>query len=209
MAARLRRHLFEYLRENFLLYLIVFAFFTIGTALGAMLVKPFTIGQQVELLAYIDSFINSLLNREISSAGMFKQALFNNVKLVFFIWFLGLTVIGVPVIVGLLFARGFILGFTVAFLVQEKGVQGITISLLSVLPPNMILLPALIIGGVSAISFSLLLIRGSLKSSFIKLMQQFISYSMLMIVVAILAVIAALIEAYVAPEILKLIAVYG
>lgn len=208
MTGNIKHMLGGYFRQNILLYLIVFIFFVLGTTSGAFLVKPLVLGQQVELLAYLDNFINSLLNMEISTIGILKQALISNFKIVFAIWFLGLTVIGVPIIIVLIFARGFVLGFTVGFLVQEKGVQGIFIALLSILPSNLMLLPAIIVGAVSAISFSLLLIRGNIRSSLMKLLQQFISYTLLMTVIVILAGVAALIEAYLAPAMMKLIAVY-
>jgi stage II sporulation protein M len=206
--SRFKRVLYGYFRENFILYLIVFVFFLIGTSGGALLVKPLTLGYQSELLDYLDSFINSLLNMEISSIGIFKQALINNLKLIFYIWLLGLTVIGVPIIIGLIIARGFILGFTVGFLVQEKGIQGISMAVFSVLPPNLLLFPAMLVGAVSAISFSTILIRGNIKNSMVKLIQQFLSYSLLMALIAIIAVLAALVEAYIAPSMMKLIAVY-
>ncbi|MDW7673043.1 MAG: stage II sporulation protein M [Bacillota bacterium] len=208
MAGRIKRVLLDYLVDNLAIYLTVFGFFALGTTLGAVLVKPLTLGQQIELLEYLDSFITSLLNMEISSVGILKQALINNLKFVLYMWLLGLTVIGVPIVVGLVFARGFILGFTVSFLVQEKGAQGISMAILSVLPPNILLLPVILVSAVTAISFSLVLIRGNIRNSLIKLLQQFLSYSLLMLTLAIVAVMAAFIEAYIAPSMMKLIAVY-
>lgn len=208
MTGRLKKMLINYFQENFILYLIVIVFFIIGTSIGAILVKPLTIGQQSDLLEYVDSFINSLLNMEINSVGIFAQALFNNLKVFLYIWLLGLTVIGIPVVIGLIIARGVIMGFTVGFLVQEKGLQGVSIAIFSILPPNLLLIPAMLVAAVAAISFSIILIRGNIRNSLMRLFQHFISYSMLITAVSIFAVLAALIEAYIAPAMMKLIAVY-
>jgi stage II sporulation protein M len=208
VISRIKRVLASYFRDNYILYLIVFVFFVLGTSSGALLVKPLTMGYQSELLDYLDSFINSLLNMEISAIGIFKHAVINNLKLIFYIWLLGLTVIGIPIVIVLIVARGFMLGFTVGFLVQEKGIQGVSMAVFSVLPPNLLLFPAMLIGAVSAISFSAILIRGNIKNSMVKLIQQFLSYSLLMALLAVIAVLAALVEAYIAPSMMKLIAVF-
>ena len=46
----------------------------------------------------------------------------------------GLTVIGAPVVLGIVFLRGFVLGFTIGFIIDELYVRGLILSLSSVLP---------------------------------------------------------------------------
>lgn len=208
MGGRLKRYLISYFRENALVYIIICLVFSIGIFSGAIGVKPLISGQQVELLAYVDNFLATLIYTDMDTFNIALTSVLKNLQLVFLIWFLGLTVIGVPIILLLVFVRGFVLGFTVGFLAQEKAMQGILISTFSILPPNLLLIPGLIIAAVSAVTFSMLLIKGQLRNRSMRLVQHFISYSMLMAVMAIVLIAAALIEAYISPSMMKLISVY-
>ena len=95
----------------------------------------------------------------------------------------------------IIFTRGFVLGFTIEFLLQEKAWRGGVMALLAVLPPNLLSLPAYLLGAVIAINFSLYLIRGHGQRS-IKMSQCFMEYLLAMFCLGILMLGSALIEGY-------------
>jgi len=64
-----------------------------------------------------------------------------------------------PLITVLLFFKGFVLGFTVGFLVNEFGFKGIIIALVTVFPQNIIIIPVYLLATVTAVYFSLRLIK--------------------------------------------------
>ncbi|MDN5344890.1 MAG: stage sporulation protein, partial [Clostridia bacterium] len=96
------------------------------------------------------------------------------------------------------FLKGFILGFTVGFLVQQKALQGIAFSLLAILPPNLIQIPALFMAAMLGISFSISLIQGH-KMDGIGVMPRFVAYSFFMLLVMVLLIGGGLLEAYLSP----------
>ena len=59
----------------------------------------------------------------MQSAVIFKQSLINNSQFVILIWLLGITVIGVPLILLIVGIKGFIVGFSVSFLVEGMGLR--------------------------------------------------------------------------------------
>jgi stage II sporulation protein M len=108
-----------------------------------------------------------------------------------------------PIILGVVFFKGFSLGFTVGFLVKEKAVSGILLSIISILPQNLVYIPLLILWSVVGINFSVHIARGR-PGSAISLGRGFISYTLLMLVFLILVMVGAFIEAYLSPWFLGL-----
>ena len=163
--------------------------------------------QKKELLKYLDIFLNGLSQWDYDPTVLVQQAIYNNLKIIFSIWFLGLTVIGVPFILLLLFFRGFAMGFTIGFLVRQKALQGLMISLLAIIPPSLINIPATILGAAAAISFSCWLVKGRDKGTS-SILQQFIAYCFIMLVISLLVSVMGLVEALISPTFIKLITDY-
>lgn len=133
-----------------------------------------------------------------------QRALFKNLYDLVKIFLLGLTVIGLPLIVVMIFTRGFVLGFTTVFLIEQKGLAGVGLTLFAVLPQNLLSLPAYILAAVAATNFTLLLIRGRDGMQKMTIGKYFINYVMVMFVFMIFMVSAAIIEGYMAPACIKL-----
>ncbi|MFZ5688179.1 MAG: stage II sporulation protein M [Bacillota bacterium] len=192
--------------ENLLLYLLIFLIFIGGITVGAMSVGALSPWQEGELSGYINQCLLNISNWKINSGEMLRYAIANNLKTLGLIWFLGLTVIGIPLVLGIIFFRGFILGFTVGFLVQERAVQGFLLSVFSILPQNIFNIPGLLVSAAASISFSLWLVKGRLSSRSPGMLQQLIAYSMWIGLMAAIVLVGALVEAYLSPLFVKLIA---
>jgi len=205
MAGRRNNAFLRHICDHGLLYMLVIVFFFLGVFGGSYAVKTMTKAQSAELLDYFDLFLKGLSEWNVSPAAAAQHAILNNLKVVLYIWLLGLTVIGIPLVLLLVSARGFVLGFTIGFLVQQKGSQGILIALLAVLPPSIINIPALIVGAVLAVTFSGWLVRGRAKYQDASLAKQFIAYCTVMFVVATVAAAAGFVEAYISPTLLRIV----
>ena len=126
--------------------------FALGITLGDM--KSGSL--EGETRSYLLNLVNQLINYgggHEDGHGLFLAVALNQVKTVGLMWFLGLTVVGVPLILGMIFARAFSLGFTLGFLIQEKGKLGVVMALATVLPQNIFYIPFIIMGAVLSIGF--------------------------------------------------------
>ncbi len=193
---------------NFILYLLTIIFFSLGIAFGALGVKTLNFQDYQDLSSYFQNLISSLGNLDFNTINLAQQTVFIHLKVIFLIWFLGLTVIGVPIILIIMFIKGFVTGFTVGFIIHEKVYGGLLFALLAVLPSNIILIPVFIIGSVSALSFSLGLIKGKIKNGWGGISQFMISYCALMLLLAAVAVVGGLLEAYIIPPIVEIVISY-
>ncbi|MBE0467070.1 MAG: stage II sporulation protein M [Candidatus Desulforudis sp.] len=203
MARVFRQFMVLSVRSHWNLYLVVGFFFLAGVAAGGWSAGGLETTKVGELQEYIDHlFINADLER--NAGEQFVQVTYNNVMLIAAIYLAGLSVIGIPVMLGLLFVRGFAMGFAVWFVISEMGWPGVLLVLASILPQNLILIPAAIFAGAAALSFSVLLVRRGFNPE-INVWANFLRYSGMLAAAAAVAVGAGMVEAFVTPNILELL----
>ncbi|WP_066637503.1 stage II sporulation protein M [Desulfolucanica intricata] len=192
------------LRKSWPFYGIVFLVLCLGITVGSLTANGLGGLQASELQDYLERFLEQVPGIKINNIDLMQTSVVNNILLLVIVYFLGLTVIGIPIMLALIFARGFILGFAVGFLFKEKALRGIILAFAAILPQNLLYIPALIIGGGTALAFTLLLIKRNFDSS-IKIWPGFLYYNCIMLVVFAIALGSSMIEAYVTPFLTKFV----
>jgi stage II sporulation protein M len=178
-----------------------------GVIFGAIVVNSLNLEQKQDLYFYLNRFFGQVAAGEfVTSHEMFQQSLVHNLKYLGFIWILGISIIGLPIILVLLFLKGMMIGFTVGFLVNQMQLQGFLLSFVSVLPQNVFLIPAFIILSTVSISFSLKVIR----QQFVKRVHEpissaFLRYSLSGVWMIFFVLAASGFEAYMSPHLMKFI----
>lgn len=208
MLGCFRQNLADYLRANIVAYFFIILIFTIGVVVGAFAVKTLPDEQKTELISYLRIFFTGLSRGTEGigniSSNMLSDVIINNVKTIVLMWVLGFTIVGIPFVLFILFTRGFIIGFTVGFLINEYIMKGLLFALVSVLPHNFFAVPAILITGVSATSFSTMLVRHKIHGK--KLLYESLGYSALCFIMLLAMLVAALIEVYISPVFMKIVA---
>lgn len=206
MLTSMRQNAIAYFRANLVVYFFIILLFLIGVVFGALAVKTLGEEQKAELITYLKVFFQGLHKGQDTGLDMgmlVKQAVLNNVKTVVMIWLLGLTVIGVPIILFLVFTRGFVIGFTVGFLVNEYVLRGIAFAIVSVIPHNVLVIPAIIIASVSGVSFSLLILRNRWRPHRINLAYECMAYTSIAVLMLGVVIVGGLVEGYITPVFMK------
>lgn len=171
--------------------------------------KALTQTENEELILYLQNFFRIVDSKVINNFSILKQSLLNNFQTGIIIWILGITVIGIPIILLLIAIRGFIIGFTVGIFVKQMGLKGVLFSLVSVLPQNILIVPATIFVGVLGISFSLMLVKSRTRNNRkYNVLNQFLLYSTVIAIIHIVIAAGCLIEAYITPFFIKLLSSY-
>lgn len=194
---RIRRHLFD----SWWIYLFVSLCFVTGIVFGSLGVNALSQEQVAGLNDYLKQGLG-IYTETIDFTFTAKQAIYKNFLNWGKILLLGLTVIGMPLVLIIIFTRGFVLGFTTVFLIQTGSYQGGAIALLAVIPPNLLSFPAYIMAAVAAINFSLYLLKGRDPKGG-TLAQNFLGYLGIMLALGVLFGGAALIEGYLSPFFLR------
>lgn len=208
MLGYLRQSLGDYLKSNIVAYFFISLILIVGIVVGALAVKTLPDEQKSELISYLRILFTGLTKGSdgiTDTSSMLGTVMINNIKTIALMWLLGFTVIGIPFVLFMVFTRGFIIGFTVGFLVNEYVMKGLLFALASVLPHNFLAIPAILITGVSSITFSLKLLRRKTQIR-INIFYESLSYTGVCIAMMLLIVLGALIEVYVSPVFMKLVA---
>jgi len=181
----------------------------IGISAGAITIRVLNINQKQELISFLDSFFKILNQDYIDSGILLKHSILNNLQTLITMWLLGIIVIGIPIIMGVVILRGFVIGFTVGFLVSELGFKGFLFAILAILPQNLFIIPGIIIISVVSINFSIMILRNKLsKNNRYRFSKELINYTVTILILSSIIIIGSLVEAYITPVFMKLISGY-
>ena len=182
-------------------YFIISLIFIIGVLLGVFFINNINDTQIETIKNYISDFVNAIKNRQtINNAELLKQTIINNIIVASIIWFFGTTVIGLPIVFGLILYRGFILGYTISACISIMGVQGGLIFTLSALfLQNIIFIPAIIAIAVSGFKLYKSIVKDRRKDN-IKL--EILRHTVFSILMLIALCISAIIESFISTNIL-------
>lgn len=137
--------------NNIKSYLIVTIIFVVGIFLGVLFINKAENKEEIEkyICTYIDE-TKTLQNGDFF--GELVTDIKSNILLVLLLWFAGTTIIGIPIVFGIILARGFCLGYTISSCIFVLGrVKGLMFVLLTIFLQNIIFIPAILILGVSSI----------------------------------------------------------
>lgn len=183
-----------FFRKNRSIFLFVTVLFLIGVIFGTLVFNGTSAEQRSELSNYIFSYISS---GEIASASeIFASSFIQNIKLAITIWILGVSIIGAPFSLIILFGNGALVGFTIGFLVNQGGWNGFLLVCQLVLPHTIIFIPTLILLTVCSIIFTKSMVRRLFNKDSIPIVKQFKWYITMLLVCITLLTFASLIEAY-------------
>lgn len=196
----------QFIKRNLSVILFLMIIFISGIIFGSITVKMLSHSEKSELINYLSSFFqgfkeNLVLKKKILA----QQAIFYNLKMIILLWVLGISIIGVPLIPVIVFLRGFVLGFAVSFLVDELAIKGLIFAVASILPHNLLVIPALILSGVAGIAFAFNLLKSRFLNIPINFVQYFFGYSTLMFLLGVILVGAALIESFLTPVLMSFV----
>lgn len=198
----------DYMKRHMATCFFLTFFLILGIVCGALAIQTLPEVQVLELADYLQVFFVSLQQQDgiIAGGEVFEAASFHHVKHIVLLWLLGFTMIGIPAIFFLIFTQGFILGFSVGFLIHEYILRGAVFALIGVLPQQIFLLPAGILMALGAVSLSMMLIRRCLlRGGAGDLKRDIGRYVLLLPCLILVTVVGTLIEVYVSPFLLKAI----
>ncbi len=164
-----RNEIFMAIKEDVLnnakSYLIVTVIFTVGIFLGVLFINQSESKTEVE--KYINTYIDETKTIQNGDYwGELQKDIKNNILLVLLLWFAGTTIIGIPIVLGIILFRGFCLGYTISACVFTLGkIKGLVFILITVFLQNAIFIPAIMILGVSSIKLYTSIIKDRRKEN--------------------------------------------
>ncbi len=197
----------KHVKNNIREYSTVILIFIIGIFLAVFFVNNISESQKNEINIYITDYINNLKSIEkLDSIELLKISIWQNFVIAILIWFFGTTVIGIPVVFGLLLYRGFCLGYAISTSVLVLGMQkGLIFSIVSLLFQNILFIPAILGISVSGIKLYKSIVKDKRREN-IKL--EILRHTLFSLIMLVVITLSSVIEVFISTNILKLIVNY-
>ena len=194
----------NYFIENIRSYIFVAIIFMLGIALSIIFINNIDDSQKGEISTYITTFTNSLKDGyTIDKGELLTTSIWKNAILCIIMWFAGSTVIGIPIVLGIVGYRGFCIGYTVLALTFTYGTSNGTIFFLSaMLLQNIIIIPCILSLAVSGLKLYKSIIKDRRREN-VKI--EIIRHTISSLLILIMLIIASLIETYISTSLLQMI----
>lgn len=194
-------------RMTLLIFVIVL--FIVGVVFGIFVYQALTLDQQERLAGELTQYADTFGAGFYPDAGeTLRDRAGFHAKWMLLIWLLGVTVVGMPLVLALDFAKGVLIGFSLGALIQEYGWHGLLFALVTIAPPNIIIIPAIVMASASAVAFSLYVIKHRLLQPGGELGQPLLAHTGASLFMLLAVWGAALFEAYVSPHLIGWAAPY-
>lgn len=199
----IKEAILRHLYDNIKLYFIVIIILVIGITIGVVFINNINADGAEEIKNYITDFINQLKQGyHVDTGELLRKSLSDNLILIVTMWLLGSTVVGIPIVLGIVLFRGFCIGYSLSAIIASLGVQkGILFFLTTMFLQNLIFIPVILCMTISCIKLYKSIMKDRRREN-IKV--EIIRHTLVSIMLGLLLIIAAFIESYVSTNLLML-----
>lgn len=189
-------------KNNKKILIFLFGLAAIGLISGSFFITFISEIDQQLIKDYILDFSNSITSNKLDYLDALKNTLLSNTIYVLITWLLGMSVIGIPIIVFMYFTKTFLIGFSISSFILTYKIKGLIFSIIYIIPSliNIIFFTILM---VFSIKFSSKLTSSILKKENINFRTIFTKYSTFLGLTIVAIIITSLLEVFVVPFILK------
>ena len=203
----MKQVLLQHMQENRKEYIIAILILLTGLIFGVMMINNVNQNQEEQITSYLGAFLAALKEEhQINRFALLKNSILNNLILATALWFVGLAVIGIPLVFGIIFLKGFSLGYAIASVIAMLGAaKGMTFSIFGLFLQNMITIPCVLAIGVSGMKLYKSITKGYRKEN---IKTEIYRHTIFSCFIFILLCVSSLIEAYLSTVLLELIIPY-
>ncbi len=193
---KIKNIIVEYIAQNIKTYIVLTIIFFIGLILGIIFVNNTKEAQSDQISTYINNFIDSIKeNYQISKPKLLINSIKGNLYITIILWFLGSTVIGMPLIYLVIGYKGYCIGYTISSIIATIGTgKGILFIIATVLFQNIIYIPAVLTLAVSGIKLYKLIMEDRRREN---IKMQILKHTIFSLFIFIILIMASLVETYI------------
>ncbi len=195
----------EYLKMNKKVFVFLFILFIIGLAAGSIFRVTLNDNDTSLVNTYLDNYINSIKDNTIVFKDTFFNSISSNLLITVLIWLLGISVIGLPIIIFLFFYKSFVIGFAISSVLMKYKVKGLLLSIIYIFPHHIINILLLMVLISYAFLISIGIINAVIKRKEISFKDITYKYLIILGLISSVLIFLSLYEAFIVPKLIKLI----
>lgn len=197
------KELINKIRQNKLVTLLIIIMI-ISIILGILFPAIITKEDKNLIIDSVKTFISGIKQNNINYLSGILQSISNNSLVTILVWILGISIIGIPLILLIIFFKGFLIGFSFTSILITYGISGIIKGIIYTLP-NIGNLLATFLLGYYAITFSIMIFKNIFKKenrNWQPIVKRYIKIGLFFLIFSILI---SLVECFLIPKILYFI----
>lgn len=185
------------------LFILVFAITLLCFLAGMLLISMLSKSNKELIINSLNNFYTSLKENKISSTSLLYKTMTSNLILNIIIWVLGISIIGIPIVIFILGFKSLSLGFTISSLIYTYKFNGLLKAIIYLIP-NIINIFIVFVLVYYSISFSINLFNYLFRK--IEFNKRVIvkRYLKLLIVAILLSILTSVTESFILPKLFNL-----
>lgn len=185
------------------LYMFLLLVLVAGLIAGSLFITVLDNQDKTLVANQMTTFFKNIKEGHLDFMLALRNSLTSNLLFIVFIWLLGISVIGIPVIIFLVFMKGFIIGFSIASIVMKYKLIGILGAITYITPHEIISAMIILILSCYALYLSFNIFWAIIQRKSINFKDIINHYSKVMLVSVIFIIATSLIEVFLSPYIIK------
>lgn len=185
------------------LSIFLFVLLIVGIISGSIFASILNSSDKILVNEHLNSFLTSIEQNNLDYFSTFKNNLGQELLNTIIIWLLGISVIGLPIIIIMYFSTNFILGFTIGCIISTFKFKGCLFALIYTFPFEIINILVLMLLVMYSMSFSFKMIYSVIKKKTIDFKLMINKYLIILIISIITNIISVIYNSYLFPIILK------
>lgn len=181
-------------------------FFMIGISIGVFTELMLSPGEKNTAISFFNRYflVDNMSQNDYTD--IFMRSAGSNLGLLLVIILSCLTAIGFPIAIAALTYKGAALGFSAALLIESLSLKGIFYIITSMIPQNLILIPAFIAATVISLNLAFYLLSRRRKFGIKKSLADCAGpYTYLNVIIAIFIIVGCIVESIICPFLTRLI----
>ena len=175
----------------------------VGIIAGSIFMIVLSKNDKETVLNSIKDFFDKLINNKFNFVGTLKNTLISNFLFSFIIWVIGISVVGLLIVIFIIFYKSFTLGFTISSIIYTYSIKGSLLALIYVFPHMVMNLLIILYLSSYSIKLSIILIKSILKKDNLNFKAFINNYSKVFLISIIFLIVTSLYESFIAPIILR------
>lgn len=156
-------------------------------------------------LEYINNFFENIKNNNLNYILALKNGSISSLGFILIVWLLGVSIIGMPIVLFMYFSKFFVIGFSISSIIKGYGLKGCLLSFAYIFPHHIIYVIAYTILTVYSIKMSIKLISTIIKKDKIDFKPIINKYLLVLLLSVIIAALVLLFEVFITPKFINLI----
>ena len=182
------------------MFIFLLALFVIGIIVGSLFVTILKDSDKTLITESLNNFFTNVETLNLKWKSTLITTLLTQISYVIGTWILGISIIGLPLILIIYFSKAFILGFSIGSILLNYNVKGILLSIAYIFPHQIINFFIYTILAIYALSLSIKLFDSLLHKKKLDFRPILNKYLFILMVSVVLCITSTLLEVFVMPR---------